>query len=76
MSLEKIRELLKELDIEVNIYEEIIYKINLKEVLSSLDFLKLIIKIEEEYKVEFNERILKENIINFKTICEYIEYEK
>lgn len=76
MEFKKFEELLMRLQLDSSNLKEDVVKMNLKKELSSIDFLKFIMLIEDEYNVEFSEEKLKMDVIDFAAINEWIKNEK
>lgn len=76
MNLENLKEILSEIEVDIKSINEDLNTVNLKSVLSSLDFIKVIMRIEEINHLEFNENQLKDEIVTFEMINKWIENAK
>ena len=76
MNLENLKEILSEIEVDIKAINEDLNTVNLKSVLSSLDFIKVIMRIEEINHLEFNENQLKDEIVTFEMINKWIENAK
>lgn len=68
-----IDEILKNMEIDMDVKEVITEDFNLKAGLSSLGFLKMIMSIEDMYQVKFSEEFIKKTDISFLSLERYID---
>ena len=71
MNLENLKEILSEIEVDIKSINEDLNTVNLKSVLSSLDFIKVIMRIEEINHLEFNENQLKDEITRISNTTEF-----